>query len=205
MKLKYLFILFFLIHTTLIFCQSNNEKLVLDINNNMHGTGDMNGVYVNTQYSKMFSKKFDWFGEMGFSVNDLTYIDYFPGLENNDLRYEQRYVTAGLQFGGGISYRPLSKNSEVNIQLGPVVRYQSSSYPVSASTFSPTMTKLPIVVEHVNHGNEPLRTIALGGKLRLGYIYTFKKGFLIGANAHFQNDTNGDTMYSYGLTVGKRF
>ncbi|MGN7787675.1 hypothetical protein ACTJIJ_24285 [Niabella sp. 22666] len=185
--------------------QEKNEKFILDFDRSRHGTGDMNGIFVNLQYSKGFARRFDWYGDIGFSIHDLVYLNDNPNNPAKNEIYEQRYVTAGLQLGGGIAFKPLIGKNEFSVQLGPLVRYQSSSLPVSAGILYPEFTKLPFMVEEVKHMNEPLRTFNVGARLRLAYYYTFSRNILIGANANFQTDTYGDVIHAYGLSVGKRF
>ncbi len=185
--------------------QEKNEKFVLDFDRSRHGTGDMNGIIVNLQYSKRFARRFDWYGDLGFSIHDLVRLNDNPNNPAKNEIYERRYVTAGLQLGGGIAFRPITGKNEFSIQLGPLVRYQSSSLPVSSGILYPEFTKLPFMVEQVQHMDEPFRTFNVGARLRLAYYYTFSRNIIIGANANLQTDTYGDVIHGYGLSVGKRF
>lgn len=185
--------------------QEKNEKFVLDFDRSRHGTGDMNGVFVNLQYIKSFAKRFDWYGDLGFSIHDLAHSNNNPNNPAKKEIYEQRYVTAGLQLGGGIAFKPLIGKNEFSVQLGPLLRYQSSSLPVSAGILYPETTKLPFMVEQVQHMNEPFRTFNVGARLRFAYYYTFSRNILLGANANLQTDTYGDVIHGYGISVGKRF
>ncbi|WP_346238027.1 hypothetical protein ABDK00_003020 [Niabella insulamsoli] len=201
-KYVFAFALIFIMLPVLTFSQVRREKIFFDLNRSRHGSGDMEGLSIGLQYNRGLSKRFDWYGDLGFSMYDLSYQESNPNV--GDETYEQRYVTAGLQIGGGVAYKPLAAKNEINIQLGPILRYQSSSLAGSASTYYPDLTGLPMVVEHVKFYGEPLRTFNLGAKLRLGYSYVFTKGLLLGANVYLQTDTYGDTIHGYGITVGKR-
>ncbi len=199
------FIVIFIMVSTTAIGQEKNEKFILDFNRSRHGTGDMNGVFVNLQYSKGFARRFDWYADLGFSVHDLVYFNNNPNNPAKNEIYEQRYVTAGLQLGGGIAFKPLLGKNEISIQLGPLVRYQSSSLPVSAGILYPETTKLPFMAEQVQHMNEPLRTFNVGARLRFAYYYTLGRNILVGANANIQTDTYGDVIHGYGISVGQRF
>lgn len=199
------FFVTFIIVSTVAIGQEKKEKFIFDLDRSRHGTGDMSGILINLQYSKSFARRFDWYGDLGFSIHDLVHINHNPNNPAKNEVYEQRYVTAGLQLGGGIAFKPLTGKNEISVQLGPLVRYQSSSLPVSSGVLYPEFTKLPFMVEQVQHMNEPLRTLNVGARLRLAYYYTFSNNTMIGIHANFQTDTYGDVLHGYGISVGKRF
>ncbi|MFT3903489.1 MAG: hypothetical protein QM727_09960 [Niabella sp.] len=192
------------IFSTAAMAQTGGQAVFLDIDQSWFHDG-MEGQAVGVQYSKGFAKKLDWFAELGFTMNAERIRDKYTNPDNVALVHENRFVAAAMQVGGGLAYKPLCKKSEISIQLGPVVRYQASSAYGVIVTYYPEYTKLSSAVSNIGYANKDLKTVAVGGKLRVAYTYTFTKGFLVGANGYLQNDSEKDKFYGFGLTLGKRF
>ncbi|MFV0605523.1 MAG: hypothetical protein ACK5NK_06725 [Niabella sp.] len=182
---------------------SAQNGVYADIDKANHGTGDLRGISVSIGYEKFFKKKLAWFSEFGTDITDredpLNYT-----LNNRDINGSLRYTTAGVQLNGGIAAFPLKNKNEVKISLGGIFRYQSSSLPYSHETVYPPLLNYPYPLNGFQQ-EDNMRTFTLGGKLRFGYAYHFQIGFVLGVNGYIQTDTNGDSIYGYGLTIGKRF
>ena len=202
-----------LIFILLIFCKSfifgQDKKpsyLEFGLGRSIHGTGDTPGYHYGFSFGQAFSKKMYW--QIGFegTLNDtpdflLTYVDDLGNVYDASLHT----VTAGFQLISGIRYNFIqSSNHQFGVSLLPVFRYQATSLSDFYATLYPTLTGLPIPVRDITR-IEPGRTFALGVTLRLQYNYLFDNNFYLGINGAFQTDTNGDTIPSYFLTIGKKF
>lgn len=185
--------------------QIYKHSIGMDLNRNVHGSGDMPGVSMDLRYIKQIKQRFAWYGEAGASINSMNDYFFYDDKNGNPQRNSLRYVTAGLQIGGGIRYSPIHRASDLSIQVGPIVRYQSSSLPYSISTYYPPIVNTEVPVHVFDQGDDPMETVALGARLRIGYSYTFKKGFIVGLSGNYQTDTNADAIYGYGISVGKSF
>jgi hypothetical protein len=102
-----------------------------------------------------------------------------------------------------VHFAPLrTKNHEAKLGAGPVVRYQSSSYPnIYGTTTLPNFPKPVFTFRHYEEQN----MLTFGYQVAVSYAYTLRSRFFIGGKMSFQNDTNGDVITQYGLRVGKRF
>ena len=96
-----------------------------------------------------------------------------------------------------------SKRHTLDVQLGALVRYQTSSYYDELTTLFPALTGLPIpVIYLVNQSNQ--RTVSFGGIGALQYQYHFASGDHIGIRGSLQTDTQGDVISMASLLFGYR-
>lgn len=170
-----------------------------------HSTGDMKGFVFGTEFSRHIKKRLTLSLFMGGTIHDgsigIFYTD--PGDVEKDGSI--RYTTAGFQVGSHLGI-DIIKPGDHNLQfkIGPLVRYQSSSYYDIAVILFPPGTNLPVPVSYYIN-NTPQRTFAIGGSTQLAYYYTFPTKFTVGSNAGFQMDTRGDIITNLSLSIGKRF
>lgn len=184
---------------------SKNHNVFISSGTSFAGTGDLRGFYFTIGGEKKIKR---W----NFNINATTTIhdgqdDLYYQVNNSGPVNDGsiRFSTAGLQLAGigGFSF---TKSSKHNLQfgLGPVFRYQSSSYHDQYAIYYPAATQLPVPVV-VFTNRFPLRTFAIGGIAKLGYDYTIKNKWVVGINTTFQTDSNGDNFFNKGLQFGYKF
>jgi hypothetical protein len=170
-----------------------------------NGTGDITGFAFDTEYGQYFKKKSSWYVGIGGTVHDKVWPFFYTDRSGEIVDGSVRATTAGFQVSGLYGHSFVRKQKhEFLIKVGPVVRYQSSSYPDGFGVYHPIITNLPFpVVDFAN--TTPQRTLALGGNLEFVYNYTISKKVSIGVLAELQTDTNGDTISQLLFSIGRRF
>ena len=196
------FIAIVLLFSQLVFAQ--DRQLSVSLGRSFHGTGDMNGVGFNVEFGKYISNNIEVSGSLGSNIHHDQY-PLFISYGSNVVDASYRMVTGGIQLTGQLHFVPLrTKYNEISLGLGPVARYQSSSasggygitYPPAVNYPEPVFTFQQVEEQNI---------FSVGYLASLSYAYTFKMKYFIGANAFFQNDTNGDVVTQYGLRIGRRF
>jgi len=170
-----------------------------------NGTGDIVGFAYDTEFGKYFKKKSSWYVGMGGSIHDTHWPILYTDQSGNQIDGSVRATTAGFQISGLYGYS-LVRNlkHEFLVKIGPLLRYQSTSYWDELAVYPPAGTGLPFpVVSFFNIS--PQRTLALGGNAEFVYNYTISKKVSIGVLAELQLDTNGDTISQFLFSVGRRF
>ena len=180
------------------------QQLSLDLNRSFHGTGDLVGPGFNVEYGRYLTGRLELTAGLGANVfGDAFPVQLISGGQTMDASY--RMVTGGLQFNGQVNIAPLrTRFHEMKLALGPLLRYQSSSAAGGYSVTYPPATNYPEPVFTFRH-YEDQNVLTVGYMASVSYAYTFARGFLLGAKASFQNDTNEDVITQYGLRIGKRF
>jgi hypothetical protein len=201
--MKYLFLLFIVLF---IFNQSSAQKNLLQFSagSNLNGTGDSFGFSFFTEYSKKFKQKLTWSTSLGGTINDGTLYTIFYQTPSGQVSDGSvRYTTAGFQSASHIGYSFIaSLKHDFQLRLGSVIRYQSTSLPDAVSLEPIPGVPFPVIVFQ---NLSPLRTLAIGGSGQLLYNYTMKNNFCLGMLAGLQFDTQGDTIFQFMFTIGKRF
>ncbi len=188
-------------------CQSSKEGFIKVLNLNCgfikHGTGDMNGLGLKSEYIKQFKNKLTWGIGIGATINDGNIpINYSSGGQNFDGSI--RYTTAGFQPSFSIGYLLLGDFSNgVEIRIGALARYQSSSYYDDVTILYPAATGLPFPVNLFNN-TSPQKTFAVGGMSEITYKYIFENKMILGIGGNLQIDSNGDFLSGLHLTIGLR-
>lgn len=204
MKFFIFFILLFLIFS--LSAQKNElprYHLQVSAGRCFHGSGDLRGVIFSTDFSKYVKKKLSLGLSLSGTVHDGNYPLYFT-YGNQEVDGSLRYTVAGVQLAGLIGYGIVrNEEHEIQIEGGPLLRYQSSSLPDYYEIAYPAATGLPYPVIIYQHSS-PQRTYSIGGVLQLHYNYTFSRRFTIGLLAGFQADTEGDNLFQTSLSAGIR-
>jgi hypothetical protein len=181
------------------------HSIQLDIGMSRHGTGDMRGFILNSEYRSYFRKKLSLSFGVCATIHDgespLFFID--PNGNFTDASY--RYSTGGLQLTSkfGVSLFG-SKWQELGLQIGGLFRFQTSSYFDEHIVLFPALTGFPVPVTITIH-NSPQRTFSIGGIGQLFYNYSLTEKLFIGISTGLQLDTNGDTITQLGLSCGFKF
>jgi hypothetical protein len=200
-------LLFFLALPFMVSAQTGlpHRKLELALGRSFHGTGDMRGLIFTTAYSQRLNRRFSWSAAIGGTIHDASDPLYYNDQNGSQVDASFRYTTAGAQFSFDLGYSIIrTLHHDLTCRLGPLVRYQSSSYPDIYSINYPAGTGLPIPVIAFQNLT-PQRTLAVGGIGMLQYGYSINNKISIGAIAGLQTDTNGDTLTQLAFTIGRLF
>lgn len=170
-----------------------------------NGTGDIRGFAFNSEYGHLIKKKFFWYAGMGGTIHDKVEPIFYTGRSGNPIDASVRATTAGFQVTGVASYSFVKTNKhDFSIRIGPLLRYQSTSYWDMLEVFPPAGTGLPFpVVAFINL--TPQRTVAVGATGQIGYNFTTNNKLSFGVLGTFQFDSNGDVLRNAYLVLGRRF
>ncbi len=203
---KFLF-LFLFIYTS-VNAQKNIQDLKksvqLDIGFGKHGTGDINGLNINSEYKRFFSKNLSISFGLGATLHDGAFPILYSDGNGNLIDASYRYTTGGIQLTSkvGISFIKSTIN-DFGLQVGPILRYQSSSYFDEINVLYPAATGLPMpVIAIIN--KSPQKTLSVGGISQFYYNYTIKSNVFVGLSAAIQIDTNGDLINQLAVSCGLR-
>lgn len=171
-----------------------------------NGTGDTKGIIYSTEFSKYIkNSKFFWSTSFGGTIHSGSFpifYEYPVGRMNDG---SVNYTIAGLQASFHIGKNFLkSKDREFYFKIGPVIRYQSSSYWDVINVLYAPLTTLPFPVV-VFQNSTPRNTIAIGASPMIAYVFPVGKSFNLGLVGGFQFDTQGDNLSYLTLKLGKRF
>ncbi|QNA43773.1 hypothetical protein [Lacibacter sediminis] len=171
----------------------------------LNGTGDVIGFAYDSEFGKYFNKKSSWFVGIGGTIHDKQWPIFYTDQQGNEVDASVRGTIAGVQIAGLYGYSIVrSEVHELLLKIGPILRYQSTSYWDELGVYPPAGTGFPIpLVSFFN--TSPQRTLAIGGNVGFVYNYTISKKISIGVLAELQLDTNGDTISQCLLSVGRRF
>jgi len=170
-----------------------------------NGTGDISGFAFNTEYGQYFKKKYSWYAGIGGTIHDKEEPIFYTNQSGNLVDASVRATIAGFQLTGLFAYNFI-KEEEHNLLLGigPLLRYQSTSYWDALSIYPPAGTGLPFPVVTFDN-RTPQRTFAIGVTGRIGYHFTINKKISLGILGSLQFDSNGDVIRNALLSLGRRF
>jgi hypothetical protein len=182
---------------------SKESSLTFSIGKSVHGSGDIPGFIFSAGYAKQIKKSFLWNANISATLHDGKYPVYFTTPAGNMVDGSYRYTTGGMQGSFLGSYNFLKNNiHKLEIRLGAVLRYQSSSYYDVVSVYYPAATGLPIPVLVIEN-TTPQRTVAIGAIGEVYYGYKITPKLILGVIGGFQVDTNGDTIRYTGLSISR--
>src|SRR5688572_5478695 len=171
-----------------------------------NGTGDIWGPGFSMRYTNYFKRNISWGAWLGCTIHDKVWpIDFIDSSTGRIIDISIRNMAAGLQGGGNIAYSVVrSQMHEFKLELGGVIRYQSTTTPHITTVLYPALTGIPFPV-YVFQQNSPQRTLAIGANFQMSYNFSFNNRVSVGIIAGLQTDTNGERILPIGITVGKRF
>lgn len=184
--------------------QETKKQLALGINYARHGSGDMDGILVNLDFIRNYTKKISIIYNLGFTLHGQKAfpgtIANNPSIPSDRITEVPQWVTAGIQISSLISYNFSKQNkSGLNLGAGPVLRYQLNSYPNSFTYYgqgNPWFQQPFYVFKEIDNNR-----INLGYAVRIGYDFKSSKNRNFAINTFLQNDTNGDMMVGLGLKM----
>ncbi len=198
--------LILLLIATSVSAQDKGQKssIQLFLGKSFHGTGDVFGIEYGGIYSSDIGRKSFWFAEAGGSIHDDRWPLYYTNPSGEWIDASIHYTTAGVQATGGVGLKLLTKKRhDIGLRLGIMARYQSSSYWDYAEVLYPPLTNLDFPVAHFIN-TTPKKTMSLGGRGSFSYSFTFTPKFFLALNASIQTDSNGDTLTSATLGIGRK-
>lgn len=184
--------------------KEQRSSLQLYFGRSLHGTGDARGIEYGGIYRSDFSRKLFWFAEIGGSIHADEWPLSYTTPSGEWIDASIHYTTAGVQAVGGAGAAIIkNQRHDLSLRLGAVVRYQSSSYWDEAAVYYPSGNGFDFpVVTFVN--TTPKKTMSLGGRGSFSYSFTFTPKFFVAVNASLQTDSNGDTLTSATLGIGRK-
>ncbi len=185
--------------------RNSKKSMQLDIGIGVHGSGDLNGLNINSEYKSFFRKNLSLSIGLGATMHDGRFPLSYSDANGNLIDASYRFTTSGIQLTSkfGISLIK-SPTNDFGLQAGPMLRYQSSSYFDEINILYPAATGLPMpVITIIN--KSPQKTISVGGIGQVYYNYTMKNNLFVGLSAAMQIDTNGDLKNQLTLCCGLKF
>ena len=184
---------------------SNKCLLYLSIGKSFTGSGDQTGLLLLNGFSKDYNK-WNLSGELATTLYNDSRLLFFSTPTQPDRIYDGsiRNTTYGIQVNFIGSRRIIKGNkNHLNIGLGPVIRYQSTSIADSYTVLYPALTNLPIPVLYFDHTSKQ-NTYAAGGIIKLLYSYDISNKLNVGTHFSFQTDSNDDTISNLAFQIGYR-
>jgi len=167
-----------------------------------HGTGDLSGTFIEFGYEKKLGKRYGFFNNIGMTIHSGK--EFFSSNNNSsqlNARYNSmQYVTTGIQISP--TFYRYSKRGDVKIGAGMVARYQTSSQPTTYS-ISPQPATPGIFLTRIRE-MEP-NSFSLGYKISVELHLISIKKTVLGFQLFFQNDTRGDVITGFGLSLQNKF
>ncbi len=167
-----------------------------------HGTGDLSGTKLEFGYEKKLGKRYGFYNNIGMTIHSGK--ESFSS-NNNASQLNARYnnmqfVTTGIQTSP--TFYRYSKRGDIKIGAGMVARYQTSSHP-STYSISPQPATQGIFLTSIRE-MEP-NSFSLGYMISVElHLLSIKKTDL-GFQLFFQNDTRGDVITGFGLSLQNKF
>ena len=182
-----------------------NRQIQVFAGKSFNGTGDITGFAFDAEFGQYFKKKSSWYIGIGSTIHDKAVPIFYTEPSGKVVDASVRASIAGFQVSGLYGYNFLrTQKDEFLVKVGPILRYQSSSYWDSFATYYPIGTGLPFPVVTF-YNISPQRTFAIGGNLALAYNYTISNKVSLGILGEFQTDSNGDTISQLLFSVSRRF
>jgi len=205
MRKNLFFLLFAFIYFSMdtIAQKNKGNNIQLYFSRSFHGTGDLPGVLFAAEYGHPLHRRFDISGNITSTIHWGSF-GLFVNTPYGNFDGSFRYTTAGIQAGGKLGYSFLDLPHHIlKLQGGSFIRFQSSSLPNQYGVTFPPAINYPEPVFTFRH-EEKQNIFTLGYVAELSYAFVTGKNMLLGAKAGFQNDTNGDVISYYGISIGKK-
>ena len=191
------------------FAQSN-DALQFTISQSTHGTGDLKGFSFDLSYDHSLKRRFDWTNGLTTTIHSGhdrgEYTIFFPNqppiVVNPDSKSFLHYTTAGVQLTSILNFNILAfPRHKLRIGVGPIFRYESSSYPESWSyTLEATDEAVPVYTFNYQGDTNQFN---IGYSFGLSYFAAITKKYQLGIKVFFQNDTDGASITHLGLSIGR--
>lgn len=167
-----------------------------------HGTGDMLGGAGAVGYEENFARFFSLRAQVGVTLHGRWALGA-PTLTQQYTSGTPYFTTTGVQVAGLAVFHVTGFTKQyLNVIVGPLVRYQMTSYPDSYGYWTPT----PLYPNgFYTFGKTDAQTVALGYRVVLEsqLVQTPKLSF--GIQAGFQNDTEGDVLTNLGVVIRRKW
>ncbi|MCC6724222.1 MAG: hypothetical protein IT258_06890 [Saprospiraceae bacterium] len=192
------------------------DALQLTVSRSSHGTGDLLGYSFDLSLDHPISRRFDWTNGLTTTIHSgkddgvvFTFMlpNQPPVVISPNPRNYLHYTTTGVQITSVLNLNILAlPRHKLRIGAGPIIRYESSSYPRSWSyTVNADNTSNPDEVRPIYTFDYPSKTdqLNVGFTFGLSYYAAITKKFQLGIKAFFQDDMDGAAITHLGLSVGR--
>lgn len=164
--------------------------------NGFNSKGDFGGFFWSSEFQTSLKKR--WilvFGAAATIHEGSDKILYEDG-NGNWQDGEIRHMTGGIQSGVELGYNLLSSKSHLlQIGLGPVFRYQITTFPnYGWVNFYPDI---------YFRDKRYQRSAGVGGSGFISYTYIFQNQWVVQVQASLQYVSANDNLNMFGLSVGK--
>ncbi len=181
------------------------QYLELNTQYSRHGSGDLEGVFVNTDYTKFLKKNWNYSVGLGYSIHDGSAPLFYTDTDGMIHDGSYRYTTAGVQLQGMLGRNIIrTKHHHASVSLGALTRYQSSSASTGWGMYTLPPSDFPYPF-YILRNHTPQRTVSVGALVKVAYAYALSPKVSIGITGSFQTDTNGDSIQQLGLLVRRNF
>lgn len=201
MKKYFLFVIISFCLTKISGQTSNPIVNGFGFHNSFNGSGDLGGFDITVTKRKNINKSLDWYYGSSLTFHfgkDYSYEILSRRLPSNTLNENDpmKFYTFGIQGESGITLKLFENKFPIHLSTGPIIRYQSTSYPTIYSyQYNPNRYPDPFYTIKEIDPN----TLSLGYKVQLGIgILKIRRSRMF-FNSYFQNDTNGDVITGLGL------
>ncbi len=167
-----------------------------------HGTGDLSGTKLEFGYEKKLGKRYGFYNNIGMTIHSgKESFSSNNNVSQLNARYNNmQFVTTGIQTSP--TFYRYSKRGDVKIGAGMVARFQTSSMPSTYSISTQPATQ-GIFLTSIRE-MEP-NSFSLGYLISVElHLISIKKKDL-GFQLFFQNDTRGDVITGFGLSLQNKF
>jgi hypothetical protein len=167
-----------------------------------HGTGDLTGTKLEFGYEKRFGERYGFYNNIGMTIHSgKESFSSNNNVSQLNARYNtMQYVTTGIQTSP--TFYRYSKRGDVKIGAGMVARYQTSSMP-STYSISPQPAAQGTFTTSIRE-MQP-NSFSLGYLISVElHLISIKKSD-VGFQLFFQNDTKGDVITGFGLSLQNKF
>jgi len=166
--------------------------------------GDLKGFYINSSIQKSFNK-WVYSGNITTSIHDKEYNVFYQDNAGQTRDASIRNTVVGVQVGALLSRNLILREKEsFLLGIGILVRYQTSSLYDRYFILYPSVTGLNNPVLLLDNF-QSMRSLAIGGIIRMEYKYAFTPTWNLGGEVSFQIDTKSNILFNRGLCLGYTF
>ncbi len=206
---KTLYFLLLSFWSTGAFAQTK-DALQFTFGRSTHGTGDLKGYALDLSLDHSISRRFDWTNGLTTTVHygtdkGGTFTIYPPNeppiVTSPNPKNYLRYNTTGVQMTSVLNFNVLAfPRHKLRIGVGPIFRFESSSYPRNWSYEVNSSDGIP---RYAFNYEVPVNQFNVGYTFGLSYFVAITKKYQLGIKAFFQDDTDGAVIGQFGFSIGR--
>ena len=162
--------------------------------NVFYGKGDFGGFFCSSAFSSSIKGRWGITATAAASVHEGNMNVYYRDQNSVWQEGELRHMTGGLQSSAEFGYSLVSsKYHLLQIGMGPVFRYQITTFPYGQIDFSSSYFRV----------GRYIKSFGVGGSGFVSYSYIFQNQWVVQVRASLQYISSNDNQNMFGLLVGK--